>query len=40
MLEGVEILAPGVGHAAWIGQVVFIHLFDVWAIASEKVGVA
>ena len=39
VLECVEILAPGIGHAAGIGQVVFVHLFDVGCIAPEEIGV-
>ncbi len=37
VLQRVEIVAPRIGHAARIGQVVFVHLFDVWRIATEKV---
>ena len=40
VLECVEIFAPVVGDAAWIGEVVFIHLFDIGRIAAEKIGIA
>ena len=40
MLECVEILAPVVSHAARVGEVVFVHLFDIGRVAAEEVGVA
>lgn len=40
MLQGVEVLAPGLRHAARIGQVVLVHLFDVRGVAAKKIGVA
>ena len=40
MLERIKIAAPRVGHAAGIGEVVFVHLFDVRRIAPEEIGVA
>jgi len=39
VLEGVEIFAPVVGNAAWVGQVVLVHFLDVRAIAPEEMGV-
>ena len=38
VLEGVEIIAPGIGHAARVGQVVLVHLFDIRRVAAEEVG--
>ena len=40
VLQGVEVRTPGVGHAAGIREVVFIHLFDIGRIAAEEIGVA
>jgi hypothetical protein len=40
VLQRVEIGAPVVGHAARVGEVVFVHLFDIGGIAAEEVGVA
>ena len=40
MLKRIEILAPAVRDAAWIGEVVFVHLFDVGGVAPEEIGVA
>ena len=40
VLQGVEVLAPGFGHAAGVSQVVFVQLFDVGRVAPEKIGVA
>ena len=40
VLQGVEIFAPGIGHAAGVFQVFLVHLFDVRGVASEKVGIA
>jgi hypothetical protein len=40
MLQRIKVFAPGVGHAARVGKVVFIHLFDIGRIAAEEVGVA
>ena len=40
MLQGVEVVAPGVRHAARVVEVVFIHLFDIGRIAAEEKGVA
>jgi hypothetical protein len=40
MLQGVEVFAPTVGNAAWIGQVVLVHFLDVGRIASEEIGIA
>ena len=39
VLQSIKILAPGVGHAAGVGEVVFVHLFDVRCIATKQVGV-
>ena len=39
VLQGIKIITPGVWHAAWIGQVVFVHLFDVRGVPTKKVGV-
>ena len=40
VLQGVKVFAPGFGHAAGVGQVVFVELFDVGRVAPEKIGVA
>jgi hypothetical protein len=40
MLQRVEVLAPRIGHASGIGQVVFVHLFDVGRVAPEEIGIA
>jgi hypothetical protein len=40
VLQCIKVFAPCVGHAARIGKVVFIHLFDIRRIAAEEVGVA
>jgi len=40
MLQCVKVFAPGVWHAARVGKVVLIHLFDVGRVAAEKIGVA
>ena len=40
MLQGIEIIAPIVGHTAGVGQVVFVHFLDIRRIAAEEVGVA
>ena len=40
VLQRVKILAPRVRHACGIGKIVFVHLFDVWRIATEKVRIA
>ena len=40
ILQRVEIIAPIVRNAGGIGQVVFIHLFDIRRVAAEKIGVA
>jgi hypothetical protein len=40
VLQGVEVLAPTVGNAAWIGQVVLVHFLNVRRVASEEIGVA
>ena len=40
VLERVKIVAPAIGDAGRIGQIVFVHLFDIGRIAAEKVGIA
>ena len=40
MLKRIKILAPGFRHAAGIGQVVFVKLFDVRRVATEKISIA
>jgi len=40
VLQGIEILAPAVGHAAGVGEVVFVHLFDIRGVAPEEISVA
>jgi hypothetical protein len=40
MLQRIKVVAPRIGHAAGVGQVVFVHLFDIRGIATEEVGVA
>ena len=40
VLQGIEILAPRIGHAAGIGEVVFVHLLDIRRVAAEEIGVA
>jgi heme/copper-type cytochrome/quinol oxidase subunit 3 len=40
VLEGIKILTPAVGHAAGVGEVVFVHLFDVGGVAPEEISVA
>ncbi|KAF1068613.1 MAG: hypothetical protein GAK39_03321 [Variovorax sp.] len=40
MLQCIKVLAPGIRHATGIGQVVFVHFFDVGGIAAEEVGIA
>ena len=40
VLQRIEIAAPAVGHAARVGEVVFVHLLHVRRIAAEEVGVA
>jgi hypothetical protein len=40
MLQGVEVGAPVVGHAAGIGQIVFVHLLDIRRVAAEEIGTA
>ena len=39
MLQGVKVIAPGVWHTARIGQVVFVHFFDVRGVPTKQVGV-
>ena len=40
MLKCVKVFAPVVWHAARVGQIVLVHLFDVGRIAAEEVGIA
>ena len=40
VLKGIEILAPAVGHAAGVGEVVFVHLFNIRRVAPEEISVA
>ena len=40
MLQRIEVIAPGVWDAAWILEVVFVHLFDIGRIATEEVRIA
>jgi len=40
VLQRVEVLAPVVGHAARMREVVFVHLFDVRGVAAKQVGIA
>ncbi len=40
VLERVEVVAPVVGNAAGIGEVVFVHLLDIGRIAAEEIGIA
>ena len=40
MLQRVEVRTPRLRHTAWIGQVVFVHLFHVRRVAAEEVRVA
>ena len=39
MLQCIEVVAPAVGHAAGVGQVVFVHLFDIRGVPTEEVGI-
>ena len=40
MLKCIEILAPAVWDAAGVGEVVFVHLFNVGSVAPEEISVA
>ncbi|MNH42169.1 hypothetical protein D3C79_1038170 [compost metagenome] len=40
VLQRIKVFAPGIGHAARIGKIVLIHLFDIRRIAAEKIGIA
>ena len=40
MLQCVKIVAPSVWNAAWIFQVVLVHLFNIRRIAAKEIGVA
>ncbi|MNT41163.1 hypothetical protein D3C72_1775160 [compost metagenome] len=40
ILQCVKVCTPRIRYAAWIGQVVFVHLFYVGGIAAEKIGIA
>ena len=40
VLERIKVVAPRIGHAARVCQVVFIHLFDIGRIAPEEIRVA
>ena len=37
VLQGVKILAPGVGHTGGVSEVVFVHLFDIRRVATEQI---
>ena len=39
MLQGVEVITPTVWHTTGVGQVVFVHLFDVRCVATKKIGI-
>ncbi|OIQ77337.1 hypothetical protein GALL_409720 [mine drainage metagenome] len=39
VLQRIEIIAPGVRHAARIGQVVFVHLFNVRGVTAKQMGI-
>ena len=40
VLQGVEILTPRIWNAAGVGEVVFVHLFDVRGVSAKQIGVA
>ena len=40
VLKRIEVLTPAVGDAAGVGEVVFVHLFNVGSVAPEEIGVA
>ena len=39
MLQSIEVITPGIWNTAWIGQVVFIHLFNVWGVTAKQIGI-
>ena len=39
VLKIIEILAPGIGHAGRIGQIVFVHLLHIRSVAAKQIGV-
>src|SRR5574344_2025532 len=40
ILQCIEVFTPGIWHAAWVGQIVFIHLFDVGGVTAKEIRVA
>ena len=40
VLQGVEILTPRIGNATGVGEVVFVHLFDVRGVSAKQISVA
>lgn len=39
VLEIIEILAPGIGHAGRVSQIVFVHLLHIGSVAAKQIGV-
>jgi hypothetical protein len=40
VLQGVEILTPRIWNATGVGEVVFVHLFDVRGVSAKQISVA